>query len=645
MKITADPNGQVGLFDELRKLATSREQRTASLAILTEMQLFKDVAPAYRIKMGVKDDSFVRISKPVMQTRSFEQAFLRAYQKFLASMKTLIRWRGGGGKRTAKYSKMENVRRTACIATCEAIKSLTHFNESEQLVAMVTQLCNDSDVDIRKEASAALQHILASAHRRSGHTLKACVLVVQSLAKLVLQKGACVAPEVIEPLLATKLSMFKTGVAVGGRNGTSKPASGKKALYAAKKAEKRRKVKRDKAAEEELLSKEVERDLKEAEAEATSSEVFKAKRDLLHWTCQAYFNLLKAASEIALRPSSELDKLDRTTERSEKRTRRPPRALGVVLDGLLFVAPLINPALVEALLAALTPLLEYSRLPLRVRFRCMSASYSILATHAVSYDATASTFTKDAHALDKSLYMSLGCLYGPQTPVSGGEDTTGDALTAVVAATHSRRLPMGRASALSRRLINRALFAPSHGCSIGLLTAALSIIPAELVSCVYPQADREQQDLLGCDGGLILQMDDDLEDPDITKAERSAAWDLSCLMGHWHPEVQRLARDCATGSNERSTGKASVESVKALTRFTDNKGGLNPPPFPIYRVKRTSKAMRTPNPERRAVSWPSTPQKLVERYWNSVWCLRKIDALREKFYCASARPMRNNYPG
>ena len=153
-------------------------------------------------------------------------------------------------------------------------------------------------------------------------------------------------------------------------------------------------------------------------------------------------------------------------------------------------------------------------------------------------------------------------------------------------------MPVGRASAISRRLINRALFAPTHACSVGLLTAALPVLPPRIVSRIYRQT-TSREEMLESSGVLILEMAKDLEDPDTTDAEHSAPWDLSLLMRYWHPEVQRLAIECSKSRCGENFSDPSLDAVKAIASFDGSRGGFNPVPREKCLMKRVNKTLRT----------------------------------------------------
>ena len=61
-KIVSDPEANLSLLKELRQFSSSHKGRSAALSILTEAQLFKDLAPAYRIRAITESEANSKVS-------------------------------------------------------------------------------------------------------------------------------------------------------------------------------------------------------------------------------------------------------------------------------------------------------------------------------------------------------------------------------------------------------------------------------------------------------------------------------------------------------------------------------------------------------------------------------------------------------
>ncbi len=125
-KVVAAPEANVGILKEIREFSAAHRGRAAALSILTEAQLFKDIAPAYRIRSISETEAAVSVSKEVAKLRSFEQALLAAYRRFIKSVVALSRWRSGTSKAqptTKATDQMMRVRRASCTALCELLRA------------------------------------------------------------------------------------------------------------------------------------------------------------------------------------------------------------------------------------------------------------------------------------------------------------------------------------------------------------------------------------------------------------------------------------------------------------------------------------------------------------------------------------------
>eukprot|EP00177_Eucheuma_denticulatum_P004408 GFKZ01008002.1.p1 GENE.GFKZ01008002.1~~GFKZ01008002.1.p1 ORF type:complete len:764 (-),score=112.44 GFKZ01008002.1:1965-4256(-) len=563
-KVIASPEENIALLRELRRMARLEKGRKAALVILTESQLYKDICPSYRIRGITDKEAETKVSKEVAKLRNYEQALSTAHRAFIGACIGLSKWSSGVGRETPATRDMHHVRMASCKALAELMRALPHFNEASTVANRVCLLLADREIEVRKQSVKALKAVMGDAHRASGATLEVCVLIAKQLASVAVGKSHAVPAEVVEPLAEIQFGRFP--LLPQSKKAANHPKKGKNFN--------RKKRNRQEKEVEGIEETEVEKDMREANAGASSSELFQAKKSLLKSVCDAYFNIIKAASS--------------TVERSGKprvptpggRARKPPPALSPALKGLLRVASFISTEVIEAILGALTPLLEAGRLPLTVRFRCLAAAYAILGVHSRIQQADPDSFTGDTRAMDTSLYAALGCLYGKDTRSKEDEYLTFDAVESLLSCINFREVPLVRSASIARRLsIMAAACAPTHTCSIGLLRVAQVLMPSMLVSSIYPRIG-DSADENGLKAGIadIQSFDAATNDPEITGADKSAAWELSPLMSHFHPTVRIIASECAGGKCGARLPK-SPDDILAFTKgHSSALGGFNPPP-------------------------------------------------------------------
>jgi Nucleolar complex-associated protein/CBF/Mak21 family len=619
--VVSNPEANIARLNDLRKMAQSSNRTITTLIILTESQLYKDICPDYRIRAVSEEEANVKVSKEVAKLRNFEQSLLVCYTRFVKSAISLSRWSSGtapvgsSGRVPAAKSesekKMRKLRRAACTALIEISRSLLHFNLAAEIVPVVTGFTTDRDPEVRTEACEALTEVLGETHRCAGASLTSRVMIADCLSKTATMRKAGAPPEVIRPLLVIQFNFFSR---FRSSRGSKKDVDEKKKFnrkHRSKLSASQQEKAAKQAAEQERMDRlDLDRDMEEAHAEATPQELFNAKKSILHSVCMASFNVIKAASEAAILANETAAAAKAregeggegsgalTGARTGARTRKPPPALADALEATLLIASMIPSDLLDAILAALSPLLEGDKLPLSTRFRCLSAAYAILSAHASAQEADADSFTRDARAMDSCLYIAIGCLYGPAMPMNADEDITSEALRAVAAAFSGRRMPAVRAAAMSRRLGILALAAsPTHACAIGLAASMQELLPPQLVACLFPStgagasAGLHVTDDFGAGGGLLQTYDISAIDPDSADADCSAAWELAALRSHFHPTVRAIAAACSQGVCGDHMPSGSVDAARLVAAHNSESGGFHPAPQVTYQGTKKTRAM------------------------------------------------------
>ncbi|CAN8068528.1 unnamed protein product [Agarophyton chilense] len=579
-KITANPEKNVSLLRELRSIARDSKGKIAALVLLTESQVYKDVIPGYRIRRITEKEAETKVSKETKHLRNYEESLLLNYQRFVKSCINLSNWKFSGARHTPASRNMTVVRFASCKALSELLRSASHFNEAEIIAAAVCGHVCSSEADIRKLSSKALSSVLQNAHRASGNTLELCVSIAKNLAKVAGKKKRSAPAELVAPLTEIQFAHFAR---LPTTSKSKKESKGSKRLS---KFKRKRMMKMEKHA---VDDKEVEKDMREGDAEATPQELFNAKKSLLNSVCHAYFNIIRSAS-------SDADSIEETENNKPKpKKRKPPAALSPALKGLLRISTFISADIIDAILGALTPLLESGQLPLSSRFRCLSAAYAVLGIHARSQKLSADSFTGDTRALDTALYISIGALYTSEMPLREDESITFDAIEAVVASTSFRDMPVARCAALARRLAIVATNAPVHSCTIALLYAAQTLMPSSIVSPLFRQLNENNELSIIDDVGLVQKFNMDTDDPDISMAGRSAAWELVCLASSFHPKVQEIAKQCAAGICGSRLAKSATSIVFKAKAFSNSEGGFNPTPQSVLlSVRKQSRSESKP---------------------------------------------------
>lgn len=644
-RIVTDPHENVGNLSQLRQIAIQNKGRLAALAILTEAQVYRDIAPGYRIRTVTEKEAAVKVSKEVAQVRSFEQSLLSGFRRFIKSCTSLSQWRATGNIQTPAAKDMTEVRHAACKALSTILAALPHFNEADGIATAVVEFASDRDEIVRSLAGDALTEVLSTAHKASGPVAQTCITAAKALAAAAEgRKARMVSEETLAPLSEINFAAFarlpigkqQKGQQQGGNgkgSGGKKLSKRKREMLAAKNR-KRPKDEEEMAASEKADA-DLDRDIAEAEADATPQETVALRKALLDAVCTACFNVIKTASADVIDDDAKKNS-HKDSHANNKRTRKPPPALSSSLRGLLRVARYVGPDVIDAIVAALIPMLERGPYPLALRLRCATVAYEIVASRNIATAAAATKiaaannrsdptfFETDAAALDSSLYGILITLCGAHEVRLLDEDTVIlDLLETLYAATASRRLPAARAAALARRVAIVAIAnAGTHGSTAGLLKSAQALFDSSMtmpVSLVLNSSagssswDNNCDDLLDEDDekggmhaaarkrgltqkqqqrlqkrrddaiaelGLIDEFDLSAHSADAASAARSIAWELAALVDHFHPTVRLIAQQCIDGMcGDRLPKKSHGDNPVVVARqHTSEDGGFNPLP-------------------------------------------------------------------
>lgn len=643
-RIVTDPHENVGNLSQLRQIAIQNRGRLAALTILTEAQVYRDIAPGYRIRTVTEKEAAVKVSKEVAQLRSFEQSLLSGFRRFIKSCTSLSQWRATGNSQTLAAKDMTEVRHAACKALSTILAALPHFNEADAIATAVVDFASDRDEAVRTLAKNALTEVLSNAHKASGPVAQTCITAAKALADAAEgRKARVVSEETLAPLSEINFAAFarlpigkqQKGQHNGKGDGGKKLSKRKREMLAAKNR-KRPKDEEEMAASEKADA-DLDRDIAEAEADATPQETVALRKALLDAVCTACFNVIKTASADVIDDDAK-KKSHKDIHANSKRTRKPPPALSSALRGLLRVARYVGPDVIDAIVAALIPMLERGPYPLALRLRCATVAYEIVtsrnvATAAATTKAAAANnrsdptvFETDAAALDSSLYGMLVTLCGAHEVRLLDEDTVIlDLLETLYAATSSRRLPAARAAAMARRVaIVATASAGTHGSTAGLLKSAQALFDSSMtmpVSLVLKQLagssfdnnaddsldvcdeddEKEGMQVAGRKGGftqkqqqrvqkrredaiaelgLIDEFDLSAHSADAASAARSIAWELAALVDHFHPTVRLIAQQCIDGMcGDRLPKKSHDDNpVVVARRHTSDDGGFNPLP-------------------------------------------------------------------
>ncbi|RKP09789.1 nucleolar complex-associated protein-domain-containing protein [Thamnocephalis sphaerospora] len=312
--VLADPEGEVARLKTLREMMRDRDPKARKLVYLTQLAIYKDIAPGYRIRELTEQERTAKVSADIKKLRKYEETLVFNYRAYLDA---LLREIKGKDADTAPGSMNHVV--TRCL--CTLLETLPHFNFRADLIKAVSQRLGAR----RWSELSELAYSTVVSVFREDISGEISLDVVKQITHMVKARDYNVHPKVLATFFHLKLRDELRGPANSTDNQEQGKGKGKKPkvqkVHLSKKDRKRRRV-----------EKEVEAEMREAEAEYSREEKERMFNETLKMVFVTYFRVLKQGDTSPLLPA--------------------------VLEGLAKFAHLISVDYFEDLLALLKRLMQ-----------------------------------------------------------------------------------------------------------------------------------------------------------------------------------------------------------------------------------------------------------------------------------------------
>ncbi|KAJ7172512.1 nucleolar complex-associated protein-domain-containing protein [Mycena filopes] len=519
-EIMADPENSLGLLRRLHTFSLA-EISTPShpdpvandiiirkLAILSQLAVFKDIVPGYRIRALTEKEKAEKVSQMVSRTRDWEQGLVVVYQTYLRALEAELKAR----------SELADI---ALSAMCTLVTELTHFNFRVNLMSCIVARLSKKSWD--KASDQCLDAVIKVF--RADLTGTASLEAVRLLNRMVKEKRFNIHPTVLSCLLHLRL---KTELGVrASESHTDKPEPPKRNSYG-KDAARRSKGKptvqphlSKKARKAQKEKKEIDREFREAEAEVDKEERAVTHTETLKLLFVLYFRIIKNP--------------------------RPTPLLPAALQGISKYAHLVNIDFFKDLLKVLKELITRegddddeeeeeevsASKDVEQRLQCIVTAFELLSGQGEALNIDLSDFISRLYSL--ILPLSLA------DPGSGPADMLFRALNIVFSPrTFGAAAPPWRAAAFAKRLLTAALHWPPAAA-----LRALDFVGGLLAKDIKLAAMLSTEER-ALDGAYRA----DVDDPQLCNPFGTCFWELVALGGHhWDPRV-----------------RAEAEKVMAFTR-------------------------------------------------------------------------------
>eukprot|EP00611_Tribonema_gayanum_P016106 TRINITY_DN2809_c0_g1_i1.p1 TRINITY_DN2809_c0_g1~~TRINITY_DN2809_c0_g1_i1.p1 ORF type:complete len:798 (+),score=276.59 TRINITY_DN2809_c0_g1_i1:255-2396(+) len=308
-------------LEQLHALAYEDEDLLVQqLAMLSEYAVFKDIIPAYRIRMLSDKEKDVRVSKDVQRVRDHERGLLSAYQTFLKYLESVVRsattGEHAGGSKIARAVAVNAVH---CM--CGLLTTHPHFNFRANLILAIVPRMDHAWPEVSQACYDCVVNVF-----KTDQQGEVALEVTRAVAKFAKDRKYTMHERVLRCLCALPLRVREDEAGD---------------VRAAAKSRRRKRKAHD-----------VEAELMEAEAKVNASERGRCHADALKEVTLMYFRVLK--------------------------NHRHPALLPAVMEGLAKFAHLINLDTVEDLLALLKGLLREEKLTFEASLHCVLMAFRTL---------------------------------------------------------------------------------------------------------------------------------------------------------------------------------------------------------------------------------------------------------------------------
>ncbi|OAA71397.1 nuclear export protein Noc3 [Cordyceps fumosorosea ARSEF 2679] len=329
MALNENPEDNIVSLKTLAKYGESEITAIQMLALMTQMAVYKDIIPGYRIRPLMEEEQKETTSKDIRKLRQFEQSLVSGYQHYVKELNRVARL---GVKARPGTQSISNV---AYTCACTLLTAVPHFNFRSELLKTVVWKLSRRRVDADGHKCLQALETLFRQDDEGRPSMEA----VSLLTKMMKSREYQVDQLVLNLFLALRLlsefrgTASKDGVDKEGGGGADGEDGGASAQqqHKGKKNKREFRTKRERKMLKEQKS--IAKEMTQADALVSHEERERMQSETLKMVFACYFRILKL---------------------------REPHLMGAVLEGLAKYARLINQDFFGDLLEALKDLIRHS---------------------------------------------------------------------------------------------------------------------------------------------------------------------------------------------------------------------------------------------------------------------------------------------
>ncbi|KAL6717012.1 hypothetical protein ACLMJK_004926 [Lecanora helva] len=316
--INEDPEEHAGGFRTLASIANSSNEIIKRLALVTQLTVYKDVIPGYRIRPIAEANQTEKVSKDVRRLRAFEQTLVSCYQSYVKDLAANAK-----RKDRSPADASTDLASVAVSCACALLLAVPHFNFRGDLLRILVGKLSSRRIDANFIKCRDTIDQLFRADDDGGSSLDAVSLITSMIKARKYQVNESVLNTFLHlrllSELSAKASQNKVDALAHGDGVKGKKARIQKGFQ----TKKQRKLAKER--------KGIEKEFREADAIVSHEQRERRQSETLKLVFVTYFNILKA---------------------------RTPALMGAVLEGLAKYAHLINQDFFGDLLESLKDLIS-----------------------------------------------------------------------------------------------------------------------------------------------------------------------------------------------------------------------------------------------------------------------------------------------
>lgn len=535
--INEDPEEHAGAFRILGQIAVSSNPTIKKLGLATQLAVYKDVIPGYRIRPMAEIDQTEKVSKDVRRLRAFEQSLVSSYQTYIKHLATCAKVR----QREISDPAL-SVKQVAIACTCALLVAVPHFNFRGELLKILVGKLSTNKIDPDFVKCRETIETLFRSDEDGTSSLDAVGLITRMMKARNYQTDESILNTFLHLRLLSEFSSRASQNRVDKISTDNDDGAKKLKPKREFRTKKQRKIMKER--------KVVEKEFKEADAIVSHEQRDRMQAETLKLVFLTYLRILKA---------------------------RVPHLMGAVLEGLSKYAHLINQDLFGDLLEILKDLISDAKVLLEVdeleeeedeqssesirdstreSLLCITTAFALLEGQDVARSAT--SLNLDLTDFTAHLYKSLHsfCLVpdielshrslrlpDPHAPSSASPTTTAPKvnlqtttvllLRALTSIMTPRSVPPVRLAAFTKQLFTSTLQLPEKStlAMIGLLNNVTKI-HGRKIAALWNTEERKGD-------GVFDALRGNLEG---SNPFASTIWDAELLKLHYAPAVREGIR-------------------------------------------------------------------------------------------------------